>query len=76
MKEDNWDIIVVGAGSAGAAFAVRSAQQGKRVLLLEAGRDYRSAQMHEAWRSPNPAVAIMDTAAIDCNITKSIDFST
>ena len=65
MKEDNWDIIVVGAGSAGAAFAVRSAQQGKRVLLLEAGRDYRSAQMHEAWRSPNPAVAIMDPDAID-----------
>lgn len=65
MKEDNWDIIVVGAGSAGAAFAVRSAQHGKRVLLLEAGRDYRSAQMHEAWRSPNPAAALMDPDAID-----------
>lgn len=65
MEEDNWDIIVVGAGSAGAAFAVRSAEKGRRVLLIEAGRDYRSAEMHEAWRSPNPAVAIMEPDAID-----------
>lgn len=65
MKEEIWDIIVVGAGSAGAAFAVRSAQQGKRVLLLEAGRDYRSADMHEAWRSPNPAVPLMDPDATE-----------
>ncbi|GAA1858874.1 GMC family oxidoreductase N-terminal domain-containing protein [Brevibacterium marinum] len=65
MKEEIWDIIVVGAGSAGAAFAVRSAQKGKRVLLVEAGRDYRSAEMHEAWRSPNPAVPLMDPDATE-----------
>ncbi|WP_405806758.1 GMC family oxidoreductase [Streptomyces sp. NBC_01187] len=65
MTSVGWDVIVVGAGSAGAALAVRSAEQGKRVLLLDAGPDYRSAQMHEAWRSPNPAVALMDPAAAE-----------
>jgi choline dehydrogenase len=59
-----WDIIVVGAGSAGAVLATRSAERGKRVLLLEAGPDYRSARMHEAWRSPNPARALMDPTAV------------
>ena len=78
MKEDNWDIIVVGAGSAGAAFAVRSAGEGKRVLLIEAGRDYRSEEMHEAWRSPNPAVPLMDPEATegmvwtDLNATRTV----
>ncbi|MFA3837791.1 GMC family oxidoreductase [Streptomyces aureus] len=65
MTGIGWDVIVVGAGSAGAALAVRSAEKGRRVLLLEAGPDYRSAQMHEAWRSPNPAVALMDPAAAE-----------
>ncbi|WP_433445274.1 aldehyde dehydrogenase family protein [Nonomuraea sp. CA-141351] len=60
-----WDIIVVGAGSAGAPLAVRSAERGKRVLLLEAGPDYRSAQMHEAWRSPNPVRALLDPSATE-----------
>lgn len=65
MTDTGWDIIVVGAGSAGAALAARSAERGKRVLLLEAGPDYRSARMHEAWRSPNPVRALLDPAAVE-----------
>lgn len=73
MTNGSWDVIVIGAGSSGAAFAVRSAQLGKRVLLLEAGKDYRSAAMHEAWRSPNPAVALMDPTAVEDMVWMGLD---
>lgn len=53
-EASTWDLIVVGAGSAGAAFAARRAERGDRVLLLEAGPDYRSDELHAAFRSPNP----------------------
>ncbi|MFH8446082.1 GMC family oxidoreductase [Streptomyces sp. NPDC018026] len=63
MRKTNWDVIVVGAGSAGSVLAARTAAGGKRVLLLEAGRDSRSAELPGSWRSPNPMVGLMDPAA-------------
>ncbi|WGY01790.1 GMC family oxidoreductase [Nocardioides sp. QY071] len=63
MTENDWDLIVVGAGSAGAALAARAAAGGRRVLLLEGGPDYRSRDMPEVWRSPNPLRALLDPEA-------------
>ncbi|MFI1014724.1 GMC family oxidoreductase [Streptomyces sp. NPDC020965] len=63
MGQRGWDLIVVGAGSSGAVVAARAVGQGKRVLLLEAGPDYRAAEMPEVWRSPNPMRALLDPAA-------------
>jgi predicted Rossmann fold flavoprotein len=59
MSETSWDVVVVGAGAAGLLAAVRAAECGRRVLLLE--------------KNTKAGVKILMSGGTRCNLTHATD---
>lgn len=70
-----YDYVVVGAGSSGSAFAARKVEKGNSVVLLEAGPDYRSAEMPSVWRSPNPLRGLQNPESFANLVWKDLNSS-
>src|SRR5215211_7083158 len=59
MPTFDYDAIILGAGAAGLMAAIRAAERGRRVLLLEKGK--------------KPGVKILMSGGTRCNITHDCD---
>ena len=59
MADEVWDVVVIGAGAAGLLAAIRAAERGRRVLLLEKNR--------------KPGVKILMSGGTRCNLTHATD---
>jgi predicted Rossmann fold flavoprotein len=59
MAEAGWDVVVLGAGAAGLLAAIRSAERGRRTLLLEKNR--------------KAGVKILMSGGTRCNLTHATD---
>src|SRR5262249_30796455 len=59
MSEPVWDVIVIGAGAAGLMAALRAAERGRRVLVLEKNR--------------KAGVKILMSGGTRCNLTQDTD---
>src|SRR5262245_3809031 len=59
MADSAWDVAVIGAGAAGLMAALRAAELGRRVLLLE--------------KNQRPGVKILMSGGTRCNITHATD---
>src|SRR3954471_12067591 len=59
MLDGLWDVVVIGAGAAGLVAALRAAELGRRVLLLEKNR--------------KPGVKILMSGGTRCNLTHATD---
>ncbi len=55
----DWDVVIVGAGAAGLIGAIRAAERGRRVLLLEKNR--------------RPGIKILMSGGTRCNLTQATD---
>lgn len=55
----NWDVVVIGAGAAGLLAAIRAAENGRSVLLIE--------------KNPRPGVKILMSGGTRCNLTHATD---